>query len=98
MKMKQIKDRQKSIFLLAIALFLVIFLVSVSASGLHHHKDGFAHNDCPLCIAGNQLYKSCQNCPYGNVSLTVTDIDLPQEPLFYGSVHVTHTSLRAPPA
>ena len=95
--MKEIKYRQKSGFRLAIVL-LILFLFSVSASALHHHTDGFSHDDCPLCIAGNHSYISCQNCSFGNVSLTVADMDLPREPLFYGPVYVTHISLRAPPA
>jgi hypothetical protein len=97
MKIKQIKYSQKSIFQLALVLLLV-FLFSVSVSALHHHTDGFPHDNCPLCIAGNHVYVSYQNYSPGNVSLAVADMDLLQEPLFYGSVYVTHISLRAPPA
>jgi hypothetical protein len=96
--MKRTNYRQKSSFRLAIVLFLVFFLFSVSATAFHHHKDGFFHNDCPLCITGNLFYMSYQNCSFDNVSLTVADIDLPHEPIIIGSVYVTHVSLRGPPA
>jgi hypothetical protein len=96
--MKQTKYRKKSSFRLAIVLLLAFFLFSVSASALHHHTNGLSHDDCPLCIAGNHSYMSCQDCSFGNVSLTVANMDLPHEPLFYGTVYVTQISLRAPPA
>jgi hypothetical protein len=96
--MKRTKYGQNSGFRWASVFILALFLIFISAVAFHHHQEGFTHNDCPLCIAGNHFYMSCQNCSFGNVSLTVADVDLPREPLFYGSAYVTCISLRAPPA
>lgn len=96
--MKRTNYIRKNNSRLTVVLFLILFLFSVSASALHYHGDGFSHNDCPLCIAGNHLYTPYQDCSFGNVFLTVADMDLPLEPLLYGSVYVTHSPSRAPPA
>jgi hypothetical protein len=97
--MKRTQNRQKSSFRFRMVLFLAIFLVALAASALHHHNtDGFVHKDCPFCIAANHSPMAHQSGSCDSVAIAVTEMDLPQEPLFYGSVYVTYISSRAPPA
>jgi hypothetical protein len=44
-------------------LCVVLILLSAFMVGFHHHEDGIAHDDCPICIAAHHSSSALNEFP-----------------------------------
>jgi hypothetical protein len=79
-------------------IFLLLFVLATLLTAFHHHEDGSEHHDCPVCAAGLHYSPASVNSFSPAIHQTVSNYEIPKEPLLYNCIRLTLLTCRAPPA
>lgn len=77
---------------------LLLFLLATLATAFHYHRDNNSHHDCPVCAAGHHFSPASVNSFSLEIHQTISNYDIPKEPLLYNCIRLTLLACRAPPA
>ena len=80
------------LFLLA-SLLLLIYV-----EGFHHHQDNISHDDCPLCVAAQQVAVVSHHASFLVVSHEVRTVSCESVPEFISLKNRRPPFVRGPPA
>ena len=80
-------------------LLVCLLLCSALVTAFHHHEDGAAHSDCPICVTGQHQPATQPEAPAADIVLAFTAASFTlSNPIVPASHAFSPARSRAPPA